>query len=78
MEKFTKGELFHFSVLLRGRRDEIAKRANVSRWTVNNTFQDVYQNEKVLEVVAEMIEEQNKKEVKSNPLVDRLRNLVSS
>lgn len=77
MENLTKGELIQIAALLRGRREEIAKRAGVSKWTVDSTFQNKYPNAKVLEVAAEMIEEQ-KAAAKANPLVEQLRSLVSS
>lgn len=77
MEKLSKVELIQIASLLRGRRDEIADRAGVSKWTVDSTFQNKYPNPKVLAVAAEMIKEQ--REVKAvSPLVEELRALVSS
>jgi hypothetical protein len=75
MEKLSKIELIQIAALLRGRRDEIAQRAEVSKFTVDSTFQGKYPNTRVLEVAAEMI-----KELKlQKTVVDDLRaELVSS
>ena len=61
-QKLKKEELTRIAILLRGRRDEIAERAEVSVWTVNNTFQDKYQNAKVIKVLNEMLDEEESKE----------------
>jgi DNA-binding transcriptional regulator YhcF (GntR family) len=56
-KKLTKDELSKIAHLLRGRRLEIAKRANVHLSTVNNTFQDLFQNTDVIRVSKEMMKE---------------------
>ena len=74
-KKLTKTELFRISTLLRGRRDEIAVLAGVSKWTVNNTFQDRYQNEQVISVANALLKEALKEE---NPDVDELREMLQA
>jgi len=56
-KKLTKEELSKIAHLLRGRRLEIAQRANVHLSTVNNTFQDLFQNADVIRVSKEMMKE---------------------
>jgi DNA-binding CsgD family transcriptional regulator len=53
--KLSKSELNILAMLLRGRREEIASLAGVSINTVNNTFQNLYQNPKVIGVAKELV-----------------------
>jgi PBP1b-binding outer membrane lipoprotein LpoB len=70
--KLTKDELVVIARLLRGRRKELAERAKVSKQTVNNTLQAIYQNEDVLIIAKEMIEE-----LTPNPQIQELRMLIA-
>ena len=74
-KKLTKMELFRLATLLRGRREEIAVRAGVSIWTVNNTFQDRFQNEQVISAANALMKEALKEE---NPDVDELREMLKA
>jgi hypothetical protein len=67
--KLSREELDILSRKLRGKRPELATRANVSKGTVNNTFQGQYQNLKVLKAAAEMLKEQKELE----PVIVELR-----
>ena len=72
--KLDEKELAKLSKRLRGKRKEIAKRANVGLGTVHNTFENKHQNMKVLEVAAEMVKEMNAQEI--NPIIAELRELL--
>ena len=73
--KLTKEELTNASRLLRGRRAEIAEKAQVSEGTVNNTFEGRYQNEDVLIAIRDMLKAQ--KELKENPVIAELREMLA-
>ena len=73
--KLTKEELRIIAAKLRGKRQELAEKANVSLGTVNNTFQDLYQNSEVIKAAAEMIKEMLEQK---DPNVETLRELIAA
>lgn len=77
-ENLTKVELYQIASRLRGRREELAQRAGVTIWTVNNTFQGKWQNQTVLVEANKMIQEM-KEAKQTSKVVEELRAaLVSS
>lgn len=74
-KKLSRAELHKMATLLRGQRESIAKRAGVSKWTVNNTFQDRFQNADVLKAAKDMIKEM---EQTPDPTVDELKAILAS
>ena len=73
LKKLTKEELVKLAVLMKGKRPELARAANVSIQTVHNTFQDKYQNIRVIEAAYRIV----KKEMEMPTDLDALRQLLA-
>ena len=76
-KKLTKDELSKLSTLLKGKRREVATLANVSVSTVNNTLQDVHQNERVIKAAYRLIKEEQAA-AKPDPEITELRQLLKT
>jgi predicted nucleic acid-binding Zn-ribbon protein len=72
--KLSREELRIIATRLRGQRAALAQKANVSIATVNNTFQDLYQNMKVIRAAKEMLEEQL---TQVDPTIEGLRQIIA-
>lgn len=73
--KLTKEELNKISTRLRGRHQELAQRAGVTKAVVSNTFQGVSQNLNVLLKAKEMIDEL--RAIEEHPDITELRTLIA-